>query len=420
MLKMTYNQVSLLAFIFILITDVIVRINSFIGISNGSTNVVALLNVLTSLGLLVLCYKSGLKNKMPHLAWLVFYAFMAWNIFQFTRGVFNAQDYWDWKALLLGYSFSILIPLTIIIGLNYELNIKLFRFILRIVFVFGFAVIPLALVTDFELYARVVIAVSLFILFVPWLPYKWKVLVIVVAASSVLMDISYRINAIKILFSFMLLFMYFNRRFISQRILNLSVGVIFMLPLILFALGVSGQFNIFQDNSTDIEIVTGSDNADRTVNLAGDTRTFLFQEVFYSMLKKDSSFIIGEGGGSAYESPFFAIYDLNDRGRYGTEVGFINAVLYSGAIGVVLYMLMLMFSAYYAINKSNNYSCKLLGLFVAFHWVVFFIEDRTLMTMNFYFIWIAVGLCLSNEYRTLSDNDVSDLFKSIGAMVKIK
>jgi len=417
---MTYNQVSLYSFIFILVSDVIVRINSFIGISNGSTNAIALLNLLTALGLVVLCYKSQLKSKMPHAAWLAFYAFMAWNVFQFTRGVFNAQDYWDWKALLLGYSFSIMIPLTIVVGLNYQLNVKLFHFILRIVFVFGFAVIPLALATDFELYARVVMAVSLFILFVPWLSYKWKVLVIAVAVVSIFMDISYRINAIKILFSFMLLLMYFNRKFISRKVLNVFAMFLFVLPLLLFSLGVTGQFNIFQDNNVDVTVVTGNEHSDQTVNLAGDTRTFLFQEVFYSMSKKGSSFIVGEGGGSAYESVFFANIYLNDRGRYGTEVGFINSVLYSGAVGVALYMLMLMLAAYYAINKSNNYSCKLLGFFVAFHWVVFFIEDRTLMTMNYYFIWIAIGLCLSNQYRALSDHDVHDLFRSIGAMVKIK
>jgi len=417
---MTYNRISLLAFIFILVTDVIVRINSFIGVSNGSTNIVALLNLLTSLGLLTLCYKSQLKNKMPYYAWLAFHAFMAWNIFQFTRGVFNAQDYWDWKVLLLSYSFSILIPLTIVIGLNYELNIKLFRFILRIVFVFGIGIIPLTLTIDSHLFARIVIGVSLFVLFIPWLPYKWKFLVLIVALISLLMDVSYRINAIKIIFSFMLFLVYFNRRFISQKILNLSVGIMFMLPLILFALGVSGQYNIFQGNAVDISVSTGNEGSGKIANLSTDTRTFLFQEVFYSMLKKNSSFIIGEGGGSAYESPWFAAFDLNGHGRYGTEVGFINAVLYSGAIGVFLYMLMLALATYYAINKSNNYLCKLLGLWVAFHWVIFFIEDITLMTMNFYFIWLAIGLCLSNQYRALSDSDISDLFRRVGAKVKFK
>jgi len=40
--------------------------------------------------------------------------------------------------------------------------------------------------------------------------------------------------------------------------------------------------------------------------------------------------------------------------------------------------------------------------------------------MNFYFIWLAMGLCLWNQYRALSDRDVTDLFRSIGAGVKIK
>ena len=128
------------------------------------------------------------------------------------------------------------------------------------------------------------------------------------------------------------------------------------------------------------------------------------------MIKRDSSFIIGEGGGAGYDTYWFADTTLTERGRYGSEVGFLNTLLYSGAVGVFLYGLILFVSAFYAINQSNNYLCKMLGLFLAFQWVMFFLENITKMDLNFYFIWIAIGLCLSNRFRALTDVEVKQFF----------
>lgn len=410
---MAYTTIVLISFVFILIADIIVRINSFVGVSNGSTELVALCNFISAAGLLVLYFKFHWKDKMPHKALLIFKLFMAWSLFEFVRGGFNANDYWDWKHLLLSYSFSILIPLAIVAGLNYEVNVKTFRFILNKLFLFGFLFIPLARVTDYELYARVVMAVSWFILFVPYLRLRWRVLIFIVAGISIAMDVSYRVNVLRILFPIILLFIYLNRRLIKIRTLNLCASILFCLPMVLLSLGVNGQFNVFKENvfDFDMSVVRGGYVAE--TNISDDTRTFLYEEVFYSMLKRDSSFLIGEGGVAGYETQFFANVEsfvLNERGRYGSEVGFLNAILYSGTVGVLLYALMLVVSAFYGINRSKNYLCKMLGIFLAFHWVIFFIEDITAFNMNFYCIWLAIGLCLSNKFRGLTDIEIKQFF----------
>ncbi len=415
---MTYNTITLISFICILMADVIIRINSFIGVSNGSTIAVAGLQFISAFGLLMLCHEFRFKNKIPNKGLLAFKLFMGWNIFSFIWGAYNAQNYWDWKTLLLNYSFSILIPLTIIVGIHYEVSLNTLRFILRKVFLFGFICIPLALATDYEMYARVVIGVSIFLLFMPYLNKKWWILLIIVAVTSISMDISYRSNTMRILFPVALLILYLYRQLISAKILNYFAVALLILPLLFLYLGVTSQFNVFQESIFNYQVYTGSETNARETNLDADTRTFLYKEVVHSMRKRNSSFLVGEGGGAAYETHFFAKSVVSTRGRYGCEVGFLDTLLYSGMVGVFFYALILFTAVYYAINRSNNYLCKMLGLFLAFHWVLFFIEDITKFDLNFFFIWLVVGLCMSNKFRELSDVEVKQFFGSLSNPVR--
>ena len=415
--KMSYSTINLLVFVLILISDIVIRINAVIGVSNGSTELVAALNFISLLGLSILCLKFRWKNKMPQSGLLVFKLFMAWSLFAFARGAFNAHGYWEWKDLLLSYFSSILVPLAIIVGLNYEVSVKAFRFMLNKLFVFGFIYIFFALAGDTVYYAYllapVVAPMSLFMLFVPYLKFRWRVLIVIVALMSVLLDPSYRTNIIRVVFSALLLLNYFsfNGKFISKKVLNITAGVLFCVPLLLLTLGITGVFNVFERNAerADYKVTTITGVEGKSTNLGDDTRTGLYRDVFYSMLNRDSSFFIGEGGGAGYQTN--QVESLSERGRQGSEVGFLNTLLYSGAVGVLLYALVLFVPVYYAINRSNNYLCKMLGLFLAFHWVLFFIEDIVLLNTNFYSIWLAIGLCLSNKFRVLTDVEVKQFFR---------
>jgi hypothetical protein len=409
--KMSSKRIALFTLILILFSDIVVRLNSFIGASNGSTELVAVLNLVSAIGLMMLIYRVRWKLVIPKNALLVYSIFMAWSAFSFAMGAINAKDYWDWKILLLNYMFTILIPLAIVMGLNYKIFAGGYEFIIKRLFLYGFLMIPFSLASDFELYPRIVIAVGLFILFIPYVNFKSRILIILVSAVSIFMDVSYRINTLRIVFALGLLVLYYARNFISSRSINVLVIILSVFPLVLLYMGIGGQFNVFTDNPFDYSVKTGNVENLSDTNLADDTRTFLYKEVFYSMIQKDSSFIIGEGGGSAYKSYYFADSDLNDRGRYGSEVGFLNTLLYSGALGVFFYALVLFSAAYYGVNHSKNYLCKMLGIFLAGHWLFFFVEDITKFDLNFFFIWLSVGLCFSKQFRALTDFDIKCYFK---------
>lgn len=74
-------------------------------------------------------------------------------------------------------------------------------------------------------------------------------------------------------------------------------------------------------------------------------------------------------------------------------------------------MMILIMAAYYAINKSNNKLSKLLGVYIACRWVLYFIEDIALFDLNNFFLWLSIGLCYSNSFRALSDKELRDFFR---------
>lgn len=410
---MTYSLIILITFLCVLAMDLFNQVSPFFGSPAWSTNLLLVLNLIASIGLLVVSRKLRWNASMPARGLLVIQLFWSWAFVTFIRGVGNTHDYWDWKVLLLGYLPSVVISLAVVLGINFDYSAKMFRFILLKLFPISFIFIPFALTFNNELYARLVMPVCFFILISPYLAKKWRFLVIVVAIISIGMDITYRANALRLLIPFVLFGLFYIRPVLQSRWMNFVLAGLLCIPLIFLSLGFSGKFNVFAENTLDYEANVVLQGQSGTSNVAADTRTFLYKEVYYSMSKRNSSFIFGEGGAAGYQTELFADSVVNKKGRFRSEVGFLNTFLYSGGIGVLLYALALFVPAYYAINKSNNRLCKMVGLFLAARWGLSFVEEIAQFDMNFFFLWLMIGLCLSNRFRAMTDAQMAIYF---GAM----
>lgn len=358
-----------------------------------------------------IAYKENSNSiNTPKLIQFFLISLLLWNVFSIVRGIFLASDYWDWKFLFFSsFSFSF-IPLVFFVGKNLIYVKKIFRFILKYLFPFGFLLIPLTLISNEELYSRLMIPVSLFIILIPYLKFKWKILVVLVAVTSILMVIGFRSNLIKIFFSLFLLLLYILYNYLPKilpRLIHLSL---FIIPIALFILAIRGEYNIFAEMSNDEELITTNKHGDEE-NLMTDTRTFLYAEVLTS-LNNSENWIIGESAVGSYETNWF--YD--DGGamkgkRYGSEVGILNILLRNGIIGVLIYLFLLFTVSFYAINYSSNILSKMLGIFIAFRWTYSFVEEFTQYDLNFYFFWLIIGLVSSNQFRSMSDLEVKKYFE---------
>jgi hypothetical protein len=330
------------------------------------------------------------------------------NIINFIRGLFLAENYWDYKFLFLAAIPFFLVSLVFFIGNNLQKVYVVFKFVFKFLFPFGFFLIPLTLITNAELYSRIMIPISLFILFIPFVQFKYKILIILVAVTSVLLSLDFRTNLIKVSFSiFLLPLLYYKLNFRSLQILNL---IIFTIPITLFILAFSGTFNVLTDfsDSENFDINT-NEISEQTLN--NDTRTFLYYEVLESINKSEGFLFSGSGMISTYKSIKIDVDGSLNNNRYSCEVGILNILLKSGIIGVIIYFLILFMVSFIAISHSSNMLSKILGLYISFRWILSFIEEFSQYDLNFYFFWLAIGLVSSKKFRGLSDQQIKNIFR---------
>jgi hypothetical protein len=405
---MKYSQFVVITLLFLLVIDSF-RILANIGALNVDmgTYISAFLIFISIIILAFIAFKSKEHRAIPNSIEKLYFIWLGWGIFNLIRGAFLAGDYWDWKFLMLSSVPFTFISLVFFVGRNLRYARKIFQIVLRYVFPLGFLIIPLALATTEELYSRLMIMVSIFILFIPYVKYKWKIIIIIVGATAIFIAIGFRANLIKVAFSLLIIAVFYFRKIITQRWIYVAHTLLFLVPVIFVVLGATGKYNVLYEFSKNEGYVienkfTGEER------LTGDTRTFLYREVGTSLIKS-GNWIIGEGASGKYQSEYFDY--LNDgRGRYGSEVGILNILLYNGIIGVLIYFLLLFTTSSIAIRKSNNLLSKMIGLFIASRWMLSFIEEYTIYDLNFFFFWLIMGLVSSKLFRQLNDNSIRAFF----------
>lgn len=346
----------------------------------------------------------------------VLYWYLAWNIICILRGYFIAENYWEWKNLI-ETGFVLLLPLTINISTNrfviQEILHNWLKFALPAFFVFLF-------VLQGEAYGRYLAPITLLLLFFFALEFKLKVLLSVFTLIVLMGGIDARSNIVKFSVSFLIGGVYPFRHFINIKLLEIGRQILLIAPIVFFILGVTGVFNIFKLD----EYIKGSYYKTEIVkgevvqlDLKADTRTGIYEEVLLSAIKNDY-IIFGRTPARGNDSSLFG-YQLNEilktgkKERFINEVSILNIFTWTGIIGVVLYFLIFFRASYLAINKSNNYFMRLVGLFVAFRWTYAWVEDFTTFDLYYFFLWLMIGMCFSKPFRSMTENEMLLWIKGI-------
>jgi O-antigen ligase len=297
----------------------------------------------------------------------------------------------------------------IIAGILFTPMIPIQKFVGKWVFGLALILIFVSLGKFDIVFSYLVLPITLLIFYIPYSDLKTKLLYILIALASAVLAIEFRANFMRIGVGLFIVLLYYGKVF-ENRLFKIALKPVqvltFVLPVFLLYLGITGQFNIFSDLFTSAVMTT---NVNGDENLAADTRTFLYYEVFRSLINEEA-FIFGLGASGSYESYSFSY--LVDNRRYASETGFLNVLLNMGIVGVVSYFFVLYSASYYALFRSNNSLAKMIGLFLIFRWVLFFVEDMTAYGVSMYFLWISIGLCYSNRFRNLTDADLVSLLKA--------
>ena len=414
---MNFYQISnnnkyliLYTLIAVIVTDTLRQATDF-GVALAYATYVSVILIYISIVILIIyACKSNSRNVPRRISYLIC-IWIFWNIFNLILGGFRAVDYWDFKAMFLASVSFTFITLAYFYGTDLSRIKIIFKFTLKYLFPFGFIFIPLSWVTHPDLYAKLMIPISVFVLFIPYLKQKHKNLIIAVAITSALVCVGFRANLLKIAIAISLLFFYGVRRYISHRVIQVAHITLFCLPIMFVTLGVLGEYNILSEIANLSDAKVYDDGAGVEVYVAGDTRTFLYVEVL-SSLKETERWIIGEGASGSYRSYAFS-NNITGFRRYASEVGILNIMLRYGLVGVLIYFLLLFTVSYFAINYSNNTLAKMLGLLISTRWLLSFVEEYTQYDLNFFFFWIIIGFVSNCQFRSMNETNVESFFKNI-------
>lgn len=340
---------------------------------------------------------------------ILLFLYILWNIYCIIRGVFIIESYWDWKALI-GNTMILMLPVTAFAATNLMISQSLLSYYIKYV-------MPLFLIFAFFIIRGVwgfyLMPVSFLLIFFPVLTKRQQILLTIATIIVLVAEPGARSNILKFLFPFLLLVFYYLRKILSNNILEKIRFLLFITPIVLFILGVTGIFNVFKIQDyvkKDIMIMDLDPEGERhEVSLIDDTRTFLYEEVLQSA-KHNNYWLFGRTPARGNDSMTFGLIEFEWTGRYErltNEIGLANVFTWTGLVGVILYMAFFYQASYLAINRSNNIFAKMMGLYVAFRWLYSWIEDYQNFTINFLLLWMMIGLSLSQSFRNMNDAEVT-------------
>ena len=338
------------------------------------------------------------KRELKILDYYLLYIYVS-----FFWGATISITYWDWKSLISN-TMCLLIPIV-----AYSMDSKyLFKILLNR---FIYISTPLFLFFQFFIakdeFGFYLAPFTFILLFLPILPLRWKVISVIVALYVIFSDLGARSNVVKFTIPILISFLFYFKNIFKIKILNYLRILLLILPILFFILGVMGVFNIFSpqgNNATEI-IDKKRDFKGEIVyeNLLSDTRTVLYVDVLVTA-KKYNSWLFGRSAARGNISELYGDTDMNKRGeRNGNEVAILNYFTWLGILGVFFIFLLFHKASYLAVNYSNNYFSKLVGIFVAFRWTYSWVEDINIFYINNIYLWLMIGFCFSDTFRRMSD-----------------
>ncbi|WP_397445424.1 hypothetical protein [Polaribacter sp. R77954] len=347
-------------------------------------------------------------HKKPSFAEYAVVFYILYNIISFIRGLFVAETYWDYKALFAN-GLALLLPVVAFAGMNMAFVVVLLKYYLKYtlpLFIFFFPFISSGAVGFY------LVPISFFAIFLPIIRRPWNFIVLTISLFVVFFAFGARSNVIKFFIPVLFSMFYYFRYFIGNKVLRIIRNVLFILPFVLFLLAISGSFNIFKINEyirTDAKtestnVFTGEKS---TEDLTTDTRTDIYIEVLKTA-KKYNTWVFGRSPARGNETELFSdLADITGRQeRSSNEVAILNVFMWTGLIGVFFYFIIFYFASYLALNRSNNYFSKLLGIYLAFRWCYAWVEDINFFTLTTFMLWITIGVCMSSQIRKMNNQEI--------------
>lgn len=332
--------------------------------------------------------------------------YFCWALFSVVRGVFIAENYWEYKQLVKGI-FILSLPALVYVFSMPLITQRILRVWCKYALIIFILILPFLSTGAYHFYLG-----PLFLLgcFLPVLPKKWRWIIGGLLFIMLFIDLGARSQVLKAVVTFMIAMGVYFRKLISDKLLRLAHWVCYVAPVILLFLGISGSFNIFEDLSShegkyvERRVVDGEVVEE---DLSADTRTFIYIEVITSALRHHYV-LWGRTPARGNDSVVFGEHQAEELHtgkyeRYMNEVCHPNVFTWLGLIGLIPWCLIYLRSSYLAVFHSRNIFMKYTGIFIAFHFFYGWIEDINNFNILSISIWMAIAMGLSDKFRSMDD-----------------
>jgi hypothetical protein len=238
------------------------------------------------------------------------------------------------------------------------------------------------------------------------LPFLSKKSIIVTFVSIILLlfiSYLYRSRTMMIRVPLLLMFLItvgFYRFIYFKSILRYSFLILFI-PLYLL-------YNSYESGKSFFEIDLGNVTSDKELSI--DSRTFLYQEVYFDLFSNEQ-ILVGKGANGAYYSEYFDITGEENKNRLTVEVGILALFLKGGLISVIMNLVLLFISIYLSFFESKNSYVVGVGFVILVHVILLFVENLVGFNVYNLLIWFFIGICLSKEIRAMNNIEIREIIK---------
>lgn len=281
----------------------------------------------------------------------------------------------------------------------------------RFVKAFVWVLIPTAIVSGFYWYGffqfdvpHILTMLALCLLISPYFSVKIQFVIICSLLAGTIYDYSVRSCLLTALVSFSLYLLYrLCPANIFKKVAIASRRCFFIAPFIFAILGVTQTFNIFADfesmDMSNISLSNGRKSESHTFNV--DSRTVVYVDVLNS-IQDPYDLLVGQGSVINLESAW-------TETRHSVEAGILNIFLRYGLIGCFVFFYLAWHFSRVGIKKTNNMLTVLAGLFIAYKFLLSFMDDANIDPT----VYIAMGICINPYIRNLTDKDIESQLKKV-------
>lgn len=330
--------------------------------------------------------------------------------------IFMTENYWDWK-LLVNNLMVFSLPLAGFVFFQPKLLNRLLRRWFKYSWIILIILMPFL---GSDAYGRFLVPFTFIALYFPLASKKYKILTLFAFFITITIGNDSRSDMLKFTICLLLgISLWLGFIWKKRKIIITMSLFLLATPIILFILGVTNTFNIFQiEEELNIKNKYIIENKDGERHSAlVDTRTFLYAEQIQSAIK-NNYVLFGRSIARGYDSVSFGDWADKAMGikrgeRQRCETSILNIFNYFGIIGIILYLVIFIYASFLAIYKSRNLFISVIGIYVAFRWLFAWIEDFSRFDLNYLFLWILIGICYSPIFRNMSNKEFILWFKNV-------